>query len=208
MSSESQSRWRKVGVSLLLLVLLTGAGLYFWKWKESGRQATAGTGSSEEAGKDTYYCPMHPSYKSDKPDNCPVCSMKLVKIETAPGTQGRPGHDHAGGGIESNPAASNGTGSPTGNSIFISPQRQQMIGVQTVLVNVVPLTKEIRAVGKVAFDETKITHIHTKVTGYIEEVFVDFMGQVVKRATRCLPFTARTWSSTQEDLLLCVRETL
>ena len=148
---------------------------------------------------------MHPSYKSDKPDNCPVCSMKLVKMETAPGTKGKPGHEHAMGGMESNPAASNGAGSPTGNSIFISPQRQQMIGVQTVLVNVVPLTKEIRAVGKVAFDETKITHIHTKVTGYIEEVFVDFMGQVVKRGDPLFTIYSPDLVSTQEEYLLALR---
>ena len=152
---------------------------------------------------------MHPSYKSDKPDNCPVCSMKLVKMETAPGTEGNLGHEHAMGRMESNPAASDGAASPTGNSIFVSPQRQQMIGVQTVLVNVVPLAKEIRAVGKVAFDETKITHIHTKVTGYIEEVFVTSWARSSSGATRCSPFTAQTWFQLKRNTSwLCVRETL
>ncbi len=36
---------------------------------------------AEWKGKEEYYCPMHPDMKSDKPGNCPVCSMKLVKIE-------------------------------------------------------------------------------------------------------------------------------
>ena len=205
MSFKGQSRWGKIGVSLALLVALTGAGFYLWKSKGSGGQAAAGKASSEQAEKDTYYCPMHPSYKSDKPDNCPVCSMKLVKMETAPGPEGKPSHEHAMRGMESNPAARSGTGSPTGNSIFISPQRQQMIGVQTVLVNVVPLTREIRAVGKVAFDETKITHIHTKVTGYIEEVFVDFMGQVVKRGDPLFTIYSPDLVSTQEEYLLALR---
>ena len=32
-----------------------------------------------------YYCPMHPSYTSDKPGDCPICNMKLVlKAEEAP----------------------------------------------------------------------------------------------------------------------------
>ena len=203
MNLESQSRWRKVGIGLGLVVLLTGAGSYFWRWKRSGDQGAAGIASSEQAGKNTYYCPMHPSYKSDKADNCPVCSMKLVKMEMASGAEGKPGHEHPMGRMESNPAASNGTGSPTG--IFISPQRQQMIGVQTVLANVVPLTKQIRAVGKVAFDETKITHIHTKVTGYIEEVFVDFMGQVVKRGDPLFTIYSPDLVSTQEEYLLALR---
>jgi Cu(I)/Ag(I) efflux system membrane fusion protein len=34
-----------------------------------------------DTGKDIYYCPMHPSYTSDKPGDCPICNMKLVKRE-------------------------------------------------------------------------------------------------------------------------------
>jgi RND family efflux transporter MFP subunit len=31
-----------------------------------------------------YYCPMHPSYTSDKPGTCPICNMSLVKRESDP----------------------------------------------------------------------------------------------------------------------------
>ncbi len=34
--------------------------------------------------KTTYRCPMHPSYTSDKPGDCPICGMKLVKVVSAP----------------------------------------------------------------------------------------------------------------------------
>ena len=198
MSFESNSRGRKIVLGVVFLIVIAGTVFFIWKGRASNQPAPGNARTRQ----DIYYCPMHPSYKSDKPDNCPVCSMKLVKMETAPGTEGKPGHE---GGMESNPAASNGTGSPTGNSIFISPQRQQLIGVQTVLAKVVPLTKEIRAVGKVAFDETKITHIHTKVTGYIEEVFVDFMGQVVKRGDPLFTIYSPELVSTQEEYLLALR---
>lgn len=30
-----------------------------------------------------YHCPMHPSYHSDKPGDCPICGMKLVPDEDA-----------------------------------------------------------------------------------------------------------------------------
>jgi len=36
---------------------------------------------------DVYYCPMHPFYTSNKPGNCPICNMKLVKRETASVTE-------------------------------------------------------------------------------------------------------------------------
>lgn len=40
---------------------------------------------SQTAGKmpATYYCPMHPTYTSDRPGDCPICNMKLVKREPA-----------------------------------------------------------------------------------------------------------------------------
>jgi membrane fusion protein, copper/silver efflux system len=201
MHLERQSRWRKLGVGLGLLVLLAGAGFYFWKWKGSGGQGTGGKASFEQAAKDTYYCPMHPSYKADKPDNCPVCSMKLVKMEPAAGAEGVPRHEH---GISGTPVGS-GTAGERGNNIFIPPQRQQLIGVQLAVAKVVPLTKEIRAVGKVAYDETKVTHIHTKVTGYVEEVFVNFVGKIVKRGDPLFTIYSPDLVATQEEYLLALR---
>lgn len=40
-------------------------------------------GCGRSPGGDTYYCPMHPSYTSDKPGDCPICNMRLVKRENA-----------------------------------------------------------------------------------------------------------------------------
>ncbi|MBI1977507.1 MAG: efflux RND transporter periplasmic adaptor subunit [Candidatus Omnitrophica bacterium] len=39
-----------------------------------------------------YYCPMHPSYTSDRPGDCPICNMKLVKAESDKPAEG----SHAG----------------------------------------------------------------------------------------------------------------
>jgi hypothetical protein len=39
--------------------------------------AKRGVGSVHQA--ETYYCPMHPSYTSGRPGDCPICNMKLVK---------------------------------------------------------------------------------------------------------------------------------
>lgn len=39
------------------------------------------------AAKDRYYCPMHPSVVQDRPGDCPICSMSLVKQEGRPGAK-------------------------------------------------------------------------------------------------------------------------
>ena len=46
----------------------------------------SGCGKSQDKGKigkarDVYYCPMHPTYTSDRPGDCPICNMKFVKKE-------------------------------------------------------------------------------------------------------------------------------
>ncbi len=83
-----------------------------------------------------YYCPMHPSYTSDKPGDCPICNMRLVKKE------------------EPAAAEDGGRTAAAGQSagVFISPEKQQLIGVKTDRAALRPLTKTVRTVGRVAFD--------------------------------------------------------
>ena len=54
------------------VVLIVG-GIALWP-KSQGQQ--------QHAHKDIYYCPMHPTYTSDKTGICPICQMKLEKRET------------------------------------------------------------------------------------------------------------------------------
>lgn len=39
-------------------------------------------GDKAAQGKVMYRCPMHPTYVSEKPGDCPICGMRLVKMET------------------------------------------------------------------------------------------------------------------------------
>lgn len=39
--------------------------------------------------KAVYYCPMHPTYTSDRPGSCPICNMTLVKKEEVAGGPGQ-----------------------------------------------------------------------------------------------------------------------
>lgn len=48
-----------------------------------------------------YYCPMHPTYTSDRPGDCPICNMKLVKRE--PAAAGHAGHGQEAPGAATTP---------------------------------------------------------------------------------------------------------
>jgi Cu(I)/Ag(I) efflux system membrane fusion protein len=94
----------------------------------------------------TYYCPMHPTYTSDRPGDCPICNMKLVKREGRLTNVLVPVSESG-----ETPGAS--AAAPAGYApVLVSPQKQQFIGVTTAPATRRQLTKTIRTVGRIAYD--------------------------------------------------------
>src|SRR5262249_22066842 len=114
-----------------------------------------------------------------------------------------------------NPMPGMATGTPSATApsdagsaagqIYIAPERQQLIGVKTASAEMKSLVKEIRTVGRVAYDETKITQIHTKVSGFIEEVFADYVGKSVKAGEPLFTIYSPDLVATQQDYLLALK---
>lgn len=120
-----------------------------------------------------YYCPMHPSYTSDRPGDCPICNMKLVKkgetekIEQAVKepkdicvlhncpmlAQKENCPMLVSGDVKDCPyCGAHLRAGGAGEGFYISPEKQQLIGVKTDKAIYRPLAKTIRTVGRVAFD--------------------------------------------------------
>ncbi len=93
----------------------------------------------------------------------------------------------------------------TDNAIFVPPEKQQLIGMRSVAAVTKPLVKEIRMVGKVTYDETKVTHIHTKVSGYIEQVFADSVGKPVRVGDPLFTIYSPDLVATQQEYLLALK---
>ena len=140
-----------------------------------------------------YVDPMHPAYKSDKPGIAPDCGMQLepVYVEDAEGaTHGSDADVPA----VARPGA-----------IRISPERQQLIGVKFATVEQGSTSRSIRTVGKVTFDESRVAHVHTRIEGWIEKVFVDFTGDIVKAGQPMLTIYSPEMLASQQELLLARR---
>jgi membrane fusion protein, copper/silver efflux system len=184
-------RGRKTLALAAILLLLAGGGLWIYL------RMPGHAGHAETHAGATFYCPMHTTYKSDKPGNCPICSMKLVPLEATSGpTASVPAAETS---SASAPAA--GGAPPT---IRITPERQQQTGVKFAVAALAPAEIEIRAVAKVTYDETQIAHVHTKVSGWIEDVFVDFVGAPVKRGQPLFTIYSPELVSSQEEYLLAL----
>ncbi len=64
---------------------------------------------------------------------------------------------------------------------------------------------DIRTTARVAVDETRIRHIHVKVDGYVEKLFVDFVGMPVAKGEPLFTFFSPDFVSAQEDYLLALK---
>ncbi len=90
-------------------------------------------------------------------------------------------------------------------AVYISPARQQLIGVRTAAVTYERTDTTIRTVGTLAYDETRTTMIHTKVAGWIERQDVDYVGQTVKRGQPLFSVYSPELVATQNEYLLALR---
>ena len=90
-------------------------------------------------------------------------------------------------------------------TVQISPEKQQLIGVKFGTVEMRPLDKVIRTVGRVDYDEKRIVTVSPKVGGWIEDLYVDFTGKFVKQEDPLLTIYSPELVSTQEEYLLALR---
>jgi Cu(I)/Ag(I) efflux system membrane fusion protein len=155
-------------------------GAFAAGWLLSARRA--GPPAAAAVAEARYHCPMHPSYVSDKPGDCPICGMKLVPIEDE--------------------AAATGSDVPGRVSVALSPERRQLLGIRSEEIHHGPLTRLIRTVGRVAVDERRLHHIHTKYDGYVEHLYVDFTGKYVERGDHLLSIYSPELVATQQEYLL------
>ncbi len=87
-------------------------------------------------------------------------------------------------------------------TVKIDPVTVQNMGVRTSLATTTALSHEIRAMGRVAYDEEHITRLHPKTEGWIEKLFIDKTGTSVKAGTMLLSiYSPQLVTSAQEYLL-------
>ena len=88
-----------------------------------------------------------------------------------------------------------------GSMLELSEHARAMASVETVPVQRRKLSREIRVVGKVQYNETGLAEITTRVEGYVERLFVDFTGVEVKRGDHLVEIYSPDLVVAQQELL-------
>ena len=95
-----------------------------------------------------------------------------------------------------------GSDKMSSGSVTVSPEKQQLVGIRTAVVEMRPLVKKIRTVGIVTYDETRVAQVFTKVEGWIDKLYVNSPASWSKKDNRCLLFTALTWLPLKTNIYL------
>jgi Cu(I)/Ag(I) efflux system membrane fusion protein len=154
-----------------------------------GGSAVVSTGcqkSSPTAAARRYHCPMHPDIIRDKPGDCPICGMNLVPVLSS----------------EAGAAAKGPEGLTT---VTIDAQKQQLMGLKTIEVKRAPFETSIRTTGRIAADERRVHHVHTRYEGFVEHVTADFTGKFVTKGEVLAHVYSPELYATQQEYLLALK---
>ena len=132
---------------------------------------------------EVWTCSMHPHIQRDGPGQCPICGMDLIPVrqETSSMADQEP------------------------RQITLSPAQKARMRIATVPVERRYPTAEIRLVGKVTYDETRLAYITAWVPGRIDDLFVDYTGVTVKEGDHMVELYSPELLSAQEELLQALR---
>jgi Cu(I)/Ag(I) efflux system membrane fusion protein len=124
---------------------------------------------------------MHPEINLPKPGLCPKCGMKLIPRKAA---------------------APDAMGDTGGMRVFATSENAKaLMNIQTATVQRLFPSAEIRMVGKVDYDETRLAYITAWVPGRLDRLFVDYTGVSVRKGDHMVYIYSPELYSAQEELL-------
>ncbi|GAB1341683.1 efflux RND transporter periplasmic adaptor subunit [Gemmatimonas sp.] len=99
------------------------------------------------------------------------------------------------------------SGAQSASPVMLTPEQAQRIGVTYAVATVGPLEREVRTVGQITYDETRLHTITPKIDGYVEQLLVNATGQPVALGQALLTIYSPMLVQAQEELLLAGRLT-
>ncbi len=213
-------------VGIITLALGTAGG-YWWAVYQplKGLQAPAEKGSEKEHAKPLFYRdPMNPAVISPVPtkDEMGMDYLPVYADKGQPKKTGRkvlfyrspmnpavtspvPAKDEMG--MDYIPVYADGDegveSEPPG-MVRISPVVVQNIGVRTALAKKTVISRGVRTVGRVEYDEERLARLHPKTEGWIEKLFIDKTGEQIKKGAVLLGIYSPQLVTSEQEYLLAL----
>ncbi|HID38078.1 MAG TPA: efflux RND transporter periplasmic adaptor subunit [Calditrichaeota bacterium] len=174
-------------------------------------------------------CGMHPEVILHEPGQCPKCGMDLVPLKQSGAAQtaaektaeqsgerkilywqapmnpteiyDRPGKSKMG--MDLIPVYEDQVSS--GSSVQIDPVTVQNMGVRTARVQRIDFSRTLRTVAKIEYNEKKLYTVSSKISGWIEKLYVDYTGKPVRKGQTLLEIYSPELVTTQQEYLLALK---
>lgn len=170
----------KILIALLIIAGFAAGTVVGPKIWEDGVVGSESTKNKDPAEREILYwvAPMDPNYRRDEPGKSPM-GMDLVPVYA----------DEAG----------------EGDTVSITSSVENNLGVRTESAKVRPLWRRIEATGYVSFDETRISHINTRVQGWIVSLQVNAEGERVSKGDLLFELYSPELVNAQKEYLQALR---
>ncbi len=165
---------------ILLVVVAFSAGALWRGGPCDGHHhdaVAAGQPDAPAAKPDTWTCSMHPQIRLPKFGLCPICNMDLIPV-----------------------AQDAGANADQPRQVTLSPAARQLAEVAVSPVERRSVAVEIRMVGKVDFDQTRLAYIAPRVPGRIDRLYANFVGMPVKPGDPLADMYSPELVSAQQEL--------
>lgn len=136
-----------------------------------------------QAPADVYTCSMHPDVLRDKPGNCPICGMQLVK--------------KASGGAKLADISLDALVRPT-NEFVVS-------GIPVTTIQRKEEQVEIDALGNITYDTRQVGTISSRFAGRIEKLYVKYRYQKISKGQRIMDIYSPELQTAQQNLLFLLK---
>ncbi|HPY77736.1 MAG TPA: efflux RND transporter periplasmic adaptor subunit, partial [Anaerohalosphaeraceae bacterium] len=161
-------------ITYIIIAILFFAFGYWFRGpiNHPNSQANIETGKKAEV----WTCSMHPQIQLPKPGKCPICFMDLIPL-TDEQTQ------------------------TSGSMISFSPSAVHLMEIETAVVERKPAQAQIRLIGKLDYDQTRVKSISAWTAGRIDRLFVDYTGMPVRKGDHMAELYSPDLISAQAELL-------
>lgn len=176
---ETISKYKNLLIGILILIVGIFLGTLF-----SGDSNSSSSSQSEQAHdhkEQTWTCSMHPQIRSGEAGSCPICGMDLIPLEEM-------------GGMEA-PA----------DVIVLSEAAAQLANIQTSRVGRSDAEREIRLLGTVKPDESRLYSQVSHLPGRIERLYVNFTGEYIRSGQRIVRLYSPELISAQMELFEAIK---
>ncbi|WP_199610034.1 efflux RND transporter periplasmic adaptor subunit [Flocculibacter collagenilyticus] len=157
---------------------IVSAVLFFTLNVQSPANSDDATSSKDENKPLYWVAPMDDNFRRDKPGKSPM-GMDLVPVYA------NDNEDEVG-------------------TVSITPQVVNNLGVRTAKVEYRPLVQSINTVGYIQYDQDQLVHIHPRVEGWVDKLFVNAAGETVQQGDPLYQLYSPQLVNAQEEYLLAL----